>query len=72
MMKKFLSTLLIGAFVFGFGAVDVKVASAASPFKRPGYTQHRPGYSQYKPKLPRREQREHERNRHGGKTQRFR
>ncbi len=42
MMKKFLSALVLGAFVFGLGAVDAQVASAASPFKKPAYSQHKP------------------------------
>ena len=62
MMKKFLSSLLLGAFVFGLGAVDVQVASAASPFKKPAY-------SQKKPEPPKKNQREQVKPRYGGKTQ---
>ena len=42
MLKKLLSSLLIGAFVFGLGAVDLQIASAASPLKKPAYSQHKP------------------------------
>ena len=62
MMKKFLSSLLLGAFVFGLGAVDVQVANAASPFKKSAY-------SQRKPEPPRYNQREQSKSRYGGKTQ---
>ena len=43
MMKKFLSSLLLGAFVFGLGAADVQVANAAVPFKKLYFSRkHRP------------------------------
>ncbi|MBR3746674.1 MAG: hypothetical protein IKP64_01370 [Selenomonadaceae bacterium] len=64
MMKKFLSSLLLGAFVFGLGAVDIQIANAASPFKKLAY-------SQYKPKPPQKNKSNGEQNRqrYGGKTQ---
>ena len=40
-MKKFLSTLIIGAFVFGLGALNVQTASAA-PFNKAGYSTKKP------------------------------
>ena len=50
-MKKFLSTLLIGAFVFGICAVDMSTASAYSP-KKYGHGANHPGYSTKKPEQP--------------------
>lgn len=64
MMKKFLSSLLLGAFVFGLGAIDVQVANAAAPFKKPGYWQNLP-----KPPQNNKPNGEQNRNRYGGKTQ---
>lgn len=50
-MKKFLSTLLIGAFVFGICAADMSTASAYSP-KKPGHAASNSGYTTKKPEQP--------------------
>ncbi len=43
-MKKFLSTLIIGAFVFGLGAFNIQTASAASSHKSGYSAANKPGY----------------------------
>ena len=51
-VKKFLSTLIIGAFVFGLGAFNIQTASAAH-FHKAGYSAaNKPGYSTKKPEQP--------------------
>lgn len=76
-MKKFLSSLLIGAFVFGLGTAEISIASAATPFSKSAYMQKKsellknhPAYTPKKPESPKNAPREQTRdNRHGGKTQ---
>ncbi|MBR1647455.1 MAG: hypothetical protein IJ685_11870 [Selenomonadaceae bacterium] len=66
-MKKFLSGLVLAAFVFGLGAIDTQVASAASPFKKPGYSQHIP-----KPPKDNKHDGEQTRQRYGKTQQKYR